>query len=173
MKLGTGRLFQYIGKIVYPPLAQERKAPVVLCAFEMNKGFAGTYVKFAAIKTLKKILVGDVTKTGSKLPVIRQELSVPPAESSAKFITVLSNILPCVTPAQSVFSGIFYYITFNLAKRVFLRFARAFVSGSITGLLAVAPLSGYSIMEAKAWGLALVAGAITGGLMALDKVVRK
>ena len=61
----------------------------------------------------------------------------------------------------------------SLAKRVLLRFARAFVSGVVTGLLAVAPLAGYSIMEAKAWGLALIAGALTGGLMALDKIVRK
>ena len=61
----------------------------------------------------------------------------------------------------------------SLAKRILLRFARTFLSGAITGLLAVAPLAGYSITEAKAWGLALMTGAITGGLMALDKLVRK
>lgn len=55
---------------------------------------------------------------------------------------------------------------------VLKRFLRAFVSGAITGMLTVSPLTGLSWREIQMWLVALIMGGITGGLMAIDKALR-
>lgn len=60
----------------------------------------------------------------------------------------------------------------KLLFSVFKRFTRAFVSGAITTMIAVPMFTDFTLTDVKAWLIALIAAAITGGLMALDKAIR-
>jgi hypothetical protein len=65
----------------------------------------------------------------------------------------------------------------SLAYRVFLRFLRGFMAGAISSMVLVVSYSGSDWGEVKSWlsllVIAGVSGGISGGLLAIDKAIRK
>jgi hypothetical protein len=65
----------------------------------------------------------------------------------------------------------------SLVYRVFLRFLRGFVAGAISSMVLVVSYSGSDWSELRSWlsllVVAGVSGGISGGLLALDKAIRK
>lgn len=65
----------------------------------------------------------------------------------------------------------------SLLYRVLLRFARGFMAGAVSSMLLVGVFAGNSWAELNTWLIALalsgVSGGITGGIMAIDKLIRK
>lgn len=59
-----------------------------------------------------------------------------------------------------------------LVKSIALRFLRAFVAGGLSTAVAVGATNIQNLADMRAWGLSLVVAFITGGLMAIDKLMR-
>lgn len=62
----------------------------------------------------------------------------------------------------------------DLVKTVGLRFIRAFVAGGVANMIAIIASNGSisSLKDGQMWFLSLGVAFITGGLMAIDKLLR-
>lgn len=65
---------------------------------------------------------------------------------------------------------------FSLGKTLWLRFLRGAISGAVASMVAMQVSGAHSFADVKAFtyslGVSGIMGAITGGLLALDKFIR-